>query len=171
MKTFAGWVHGGDVTTFFWVNRTWKCALADAAMPILTHIGGALWNIVLALSLLFCTGAMWRQTGVFFAESLISSHIVVACCKKLLPRQRPYKVLDNVSTGPRLLMDSSFPSGHATAAFCSATVFSMAFPELTIVFYSLAGLVACSRIYLGLHYPSDIVIGAALGIVTPLFFI
>jgi len=58
---------------------------------------------------------------------------------------------------------SSFPSGHATAAFTSAYVFSSQYPRLTIPLYVLATSIAISRIYLGKHYPSDVIAGAAIG--------
>lgn len=166
MERVAGWLRVGDIKTFFWVNRSWKCSLTDVVMPLVTHLGGAVGSILLTCSFLLNGDSYWRRTGVHLALSLIVSHLVVALCKKVVPRPRPYQVLDNVFTGRWLLHDASFPSGHATASFCMATVLSMVFPALHVLFYALASMVAFSRVYLGLHYPSDIAIGAVLGMTT-----
>lgn len=166
MRRMADWMRGSEVTAFFWVNRAWKCSFTDKVMPVLTHLGGAICSIGLSLFLLAKGNTFWHQIGVHLALSLFTSHVVVAVCKKIVPRQRPYQVLDDVFTGRKVLKDASFPSGHATAAFCTATVLSFALPTLSLLFYSLAFLVALSRVFLGLHYPSDIAIGAVLGTAT-----
>jgi membrane-associated phospholipid phosphatase len=58
----------------------------------------------------------------------------------------------------------SFPSGHSVTAFALACVLSHVYPRCALLFYGLAGLVALSRIYLAQHFPSDVVAGAAIGI-------
>jgi undecaprenyl-diphosphatase len=63
----------------------------------------------------------------------------------------------------------SFPSGHTAAATVSALLFSAAIPVLSPIFFSVAMLIGMSRIYLGVHYPSDVAMGFALGIVSFLF--
>ncbi|TCP55747.1 undecaprenyl-diphosphatase [Tumebacillus sp. BK434] len=164
MKWMTVWVRSGDRATFFWVNG-WRNGVAGRVMPLVTHLGGAVWSVGLSLALLLSGEGLWRETGVHLALSLLCSHAVVAVCKKVLPRPRPYRVLENVRTGRHLLQDASFPSGHSTAAFCTAAVLSGALPAFAGVWYGLAALVALSRVYLGLHYPSDILTGAGLGLV------
>ncbi len=168
MRRIARWIQSGDVVTFFWVNRTWRSGLFDAVMPLLTKLGGAVFTIGFCLALLVSRSQFWRKTGVYLAVSLLASHLVVAACKRLLGRNRPYQVLENVFTGNKLLTDASFPSGHTTAAFCTATVLSFMLPGLAPAFVSIAFLVGSSRVYLGLHYPSDVLIGAVIGVITPL---
>jgi undecaprenyl-diphosphatase len=61
--------------------------------------------------------------------------------------------------------DGAFPSGHAATSFAGATLLSFAFPKLAPYLYVLAAAVAFSRVYVGVHYPLDIVGGAVLGVV------
>jgi undecaprenyl-diphosphatase len=135
-------------------------------MPMVTRLGGVVFTIGFGLSLLiFCEGLLY-QAGVDLALSLFVSTVVVQVCKVFFARQRPYQALAGVQTGRELLKDASFPSGHSTASFCMATVLALTFPEMMMLYYGVATLVAFSRVYLGLHYPSDIASGAALGTFT-----
>ena len=60
--------------------------------------------------------------------------------------------------------DHSFPSGHAATSFACATTLALAFPRLAVPLYVLAAAIAYSRVYVGVHYPLDVVGGAVLGI-------
>ncbi len=60
--------------------------------------------------------------------------------------------------------DSSFPSSHAATAFAAAGVVAMRYPALRLPLFALATLIAVSRVYLGVHYPLDVIAGACLGL-------
>jgi undecaprenyl-diphosphatase len=60
--------------------------------------------------------------------------------------------------------DHSFPSGHAATSFACATILTLAFPRLVVPLYVLAAAIAFSRVYVGVHYPFDLVGGALLGV-------
>ncbi len=79
--------------------------------------------------------------------------------KRAIPRQRP-----RVETLLPRLGDHSFPSGHAATSFACAVVLAAAEPRLRVPLYALAALVAFSRLEVGLHFPLDVIGGAALGI-------
>lgn len=160
-----------DITVFLWMNQTFRSSFYDQIMPKITHLGGATFSIFYSVLLLINKTPFWNRIGIRLAISLIVSHLIVTLIKRINRRRRPYQVLNGVSTGSKLLMDASFPSGHSTAAFCTATVLSTTIPSFLVLFYSLAFLVAFSRVYLGLHYPSDITIGAGLGIITAIVLI
>jgi undecaprenyl-diphosphatase len=161
-------LRGGDLFTFYWINHALRSSFYDWLMPKITHLGGVTSSVLCSLFLLFQRTPFWHQTGVHLAWSLIISHLIANIIKRFVRRRRPYQALDGVVPGTKPLEDASFPSGHSTAIFCMATVLVLAIPSSFFLFYSLASIVAFSRVYLGMHYPSDIMIGASLGTLTAL---
>jgi undecaprenyl-diphosphatase len=102
--------------------------------------------------------------------ALILSHIPVYFIKHIFRRERPYMKLEGVTTVERPLRDPSFPSGHTTAIFAYLTPWLFAEPFwLTLPLFLLFSIsVAWSRMHLGLHYPSDVVVGGTIGFLTAL---
>lgn len=153
-----------DKNIFFYINERIKCNLLDKIMPKITHIGGPVFTIVMTVFLALFGKNNVKTSAMEALFALVSSHLFVQLLKKRYTRPRPYMVLANTNTFRQLLKDYSFPSGHATASFSIAMTFSIFFPSLAIVFISLAVLVGLSRIYMGLHYPSDVLMGSTIGI-------
>ncbi|MNW39679.1 putative undecaprenyl-diphosphatase YbjG [compost metagenome] len=129
----------------------------------LTHLGGAWFTIIFCLFMWFITPQPWSRAGLQAGVALALSHIPVAAAKKAYPRLRPYLTLPGTNTFRNPLTDHSFPSGHTTAIFSVTVPFMMTQPLLAIILAPIALLVAVSRIYLGLHYPSDTLAGAIIG--------
>jgi undecaprenyl-diphosphatase len=91
---------------------------------------------------------------------------VVYALKFLINRKRPLEFLDafsRLSQGPGEVLDPGFPSAHTLYAFMMATLLATWFPRYRIIFYVAAGLIGWTRIYLGLHFPTDVVVGGLLG--------
>jgi len=88
--------------------------------------------------------------------------------KALVGRDRPPVVYARSKALVPVPHDASFPSGHAATSFAAATVLAFAFPRLAPALFVLAAAVAFSRVYVGVHYPLDIVGGAALGVLVAL---
>ena len=143
-----------------------RCDFLDAAMPIISMLGnvGAIW-IVCAVVLLVIPKT--RKVGVILAVSLA---IEALCCnvilKPLVARIRPF----DVNTAVQLLIsppkDFSFPSGHTGAAFAAASALFFSKNRLWIPSLVLAILIAFSRLYLYVHYPTDVLGGILLGILS-----
>jgi undecaprenyl-diphosphatase len=152
-----------DHTLIKLVNCQWKCRLFDWLMPRVTHLGGATATIGLLLVWLLLapqTEKMWAVEGLI---ALAGSHLVVQCIKSWKPRIRPYLKLGNLHTFPNPLTDYSFPSGHTTAAFSIAVTFILHEPDAWLILLPYAMIVGFSRMYLALHYPTDVIIGSCLG--------
>ncbi len=102
------------------------------------------------------------ETGV----ALIGAGGAAFILKKIVQRDRPAITYPGLIIPKVTETDYSFPSGHASFAFATATSLSLAFPKWYVIIPSFvyAGTVAYSRLYLGVHYPSDVIGGAIIGI-------
>ena len=92
------------------------------------------------------------------------SDFLGATLKELIARDRPCHVLSNVKDIANCSNSFSFPSNHAVNSFTFATIVTLAYKNLTFLLYVSALLIGYSRIYLGVHYPTDVLSGALLGI-------
>jgi len=99
-----------------------------------------------------------RLSAVLGVESVL----VNVGIKSLFRRTRPVQTAARPFALRRPL-SSSFPSGHATSAFCAAVLLSEAEPRLRPVWYATAALVASSRVHVRIHHTTDVVVGAAVG--------
>ncbi|CAG7646764.1 phosphatase PAP2 family protein [Paenibacillus allorhizosphaerae] len=174
MSRVATWLLQHERRLFCFVNQRIHHRALDYLFGAITHLGGAALSILLALCFaVFAEGSL-RLAGIQSCVALAVSHVPVAIMKKKFPRLRPYLVVPDVHTCKNPLTDHSFPSGHTTAIFSIAVPLALIHPLLAAILLPLACLVAFSRIYLGLHYPSDclagFVIGAVTGLSTVAFF-
>lgn len=146
------------------INENMKSRLLDILMPKLTNLGSALFITLFTLSFIVFGEEDLRKIGIQGAATLAISQAITYSLKTLLGRERPYNKLKKLNTFGIILKDYSFPSGHTSASFSIATTIAINVPKLTIVVMALALLVGISRIYLGVHYPTDVVGGIIIGI-------
>jgi undecaprenyl-diphosphatase len=120
-----------------------------------------LW-IAIALAL----AAFYRRFGAFVMTlaAVAIADWATTGIKGLVDRPRPPLRYPEPKTLVPLPHDASFPSGHAATSFAAATMLTFYFPRLAPVLYLLAAAVAFSRVYVGVHYPLDVIAGALLGV-------
>jgi undecaprenyl-diphosphatase len=107
-----------------------------------------------------------RKSGVTAISAMINGAVMTQGLKMLIGRERPGESGDELRLGgPRHdAYDSSFPSGHTSLAFAVATVMANHEPKRKWLYYGLATAVGVSRIRKSAHFPSDVLVGAGVGI-------
>ena len=133
----------------------------------LTHMGGLWCSVAAATVPLLAVSPALRAAAFRAFLGLAISHVIVQILKRNVLRVRPTEELGHESL-VRVPDEFSFPSGHATAAMAVALAYAMAFPMLALPLVALATLVGFSRVCLGVHYPSDVLVGQTIAIVTDL---
>ena len=143
--------------------------ILDKIMQLITHLGdmGIIWIILTIVMILI---PKTRKSGVIMATALIVD--VILCnviLKNLIARVRPYDVNTAVQVLVAKPKDFSFPSGHTAASFASVTALYLAGEKkLWKGACVLAVLIAFSRLYLFVHFPSDVLFGLLSGIAVAL---
>lgn len=163
MSRVVHWLQHHETRLFHFVNQRIQHNFLDMFFTKITHLGGATISIIVSLCLACFGHGSLQIAGLQALLALTISHIPVAIMKKRYPRLRPYLVHPQTITYKNPLTDHSFPSGHTTAIFSVMIPILFAAPILGIALVPLAFTVGLSRIYLGLHYPSDCVVGCLIG--------
>lgn len=143
---------------------------------MVTHRVELLDPVFVGLSWLGVFGAVWIVLGLALAlrlrrpelfplavATVLTADAVTLVLKHLAGRSRPYVVRPEPEPLMTSAIDLSFPSGHAATSFAGATLLALAAPTLAVPLFALAAAVAWSRVYVGVHYPLDVVAGALLG--------
>ncbi len=147
------------------INSYISCDFLDGVFIFISTIGnkGAVW-IAIAIGLLFFKKT--RKWGVCASIALILCLVVGnGILKPVIHRIRPYDVDTGLNIIIPLLDDASFPSGHTLAAFAFASAVSRYSRKCLPYLYTAASLMAISRIYLMVHYPTDVLGGIVIGII------
>lgn len=146
------------------IQENLRFAFADFLMPLITSLGdaGIFWILLTVVLLLI---PKFRTAGAAMGTALLLSLIVCnLTLKPLFSRIRPF----DINTAITLLIeppsDFSFPSGHTSASFAAASSLLFMKKRLCIPMLILAALIAFSRLYLYVHYPSDVFVSLLLGV-------
>ncbi|HEU6443489.1 MAG TPA: phosphatase PAP2 family protein [Gaiellaceae bacterium] len=152
-----------DRSFFLWVvdHR------ADWLDPVLvavtvTGYGGALW-IILALVLAPLGKTDRLRATLLVAACVWTADLLALAIKTGTGRPRPHLVLPEADPLLSFTVSSAMPSGHAATAFAGAVMLAFLVPRAAAYLLALAAVMGFSRIYVGVHWPSDVVAGAALG--------
>ena len=154
-----------------WADGWWSSAVLDRVLPWFTYLGShfAFVFFIILSWIITKRRKVFRNLVLLYA---IQSAVIYSL-KFLLKRERPFLFLEmssKLSQGPGEILDPSFPSAHSAFAFMMATLLSHWFPKYRVIFLIIAGFIGWTRIYLCLHYPTDVIAGALLGYgITKLF--
>lgn len=163
---------GLDEALFFWINNGWACPALDALMSLASVAGDAgMWTLFGLTAILFWDKAGRLRMALLFLAAMAVGGASLVAVKAIVDRDRPMeRFKEEIRLGRaeiraplRPLFARSFPSGHSQAAFTAAAFFALSYRRHRALLYAAAAAVALSRVYLGAHFPLDILAGAALG--------
>lgn len=161
-----------DLAVFYFINHTLSNTLFDKFFVFITDVKNwFITYIVLYLILIIKGGKRGRISSIILILLVITSDQLSSFyLKNLFARIRPCNVLNDVNLLVGCTNSFSFPSSHAVNNFAVALFFSKLFPKYKWILISIASLIALSRPYVGVHYPSDILGGAIIGIILGILF-
>jgi len=153
-----------DSNSLLWFNRFQCYRPLTALFRTISHSGDGYLYIAMAILALM---QFDTQSLLFVKVALLAFLFEIpsfVCLKQFLKRTRPFDALSFCHCAVKPSDEFSMPSGHTAAAFVMAAAVSSFFPSLAILAYAWAGLIGFSRVFLGVHYPTDIAVGALLGL-------
>jgi len=147
-------------------NRACHYTVVKNIFSVISRLGnGIFWyTLMIILPLLYGLSAITVVVQMIVAG--LSGTLVYLYLKKRTERPRPYAINNGITLGAQPLDQYSFPSGHTLHAIGFSSIVCYYYPEFISILAPVSILVAVSRMILGLHYPSDVVVGAGIGFVT-----
>lgn len=143
--------------------QNFRCEVLDVILSFITHIGdvGAVWITIGVVMLFF---KKYRKCGIMMLLSLFLCAILTSgVIKPIVGRLRPFQI---AGITPYIAPPSgaSFPSGHTSSSFAAATALFLCHKREGLWAYALAVLIAFSRLYFYVHFPTDVLFGGILGV-------
>jgi undecaprenyl-diphosphatase len=159
-----GGLRAIDASIFLAVNHLPHSQASNGVLEMVSDLGkGAGWVAAAALLALSGSRAGWRAGLLTSATMLAATGLTQGPVKAYFLRQRPWAVIEEDIVIGKRSNDSSFPSGHTAGSFAAALAMSRCLPDHRPLLLGIAASVGVSRIYLGHHYPSDVLGGLAIG--------
>lgn len=158
------WIQQLDLSILLFIQEHLRFAWMNGFWEFITHFGdGGMFWILLAVA--FMIPKKTRKVGIMAGCALaLGALITNVTLKPLVDRMRPYVYSDQIIPIGRLPFESSFPSGHTCASFACALIYVRMLPQkYGIPLVVLAALIALSRLYLCVHFPTDVLAGFLIG--------
>lgn len=165
VNTWINTMQGFDTEILLWIQENLRSDVFTPFWKMLTFLGNVGWFWIVLGMVLVCF-KQTRIVGISVLLSLMFSFAVTnVVLKNLVARTRPFDAVSTIIPLITRPKDYSFPSGHTSAAFAAAFICYMMLPRrYGGAALLLAVLVACSRLYLGVHYPSDVLGGIVIAL-------
>ncbi len=162
----AALIQNFDEALLFYIQEHLRNPVMDRSMVFVTSLGNAGFLWIFIAFLLLCQ-KRYQKCGIAMLCALsLSTFLSDELLKPLVGRIRPNIKFPELPLLIKTIKTPSFPSGHSTAAFASATVLYSYHKSAGILAYVVAALIAYSRLYLFVHYPTDVLGGILLGSIT-----
>jgi undecaprenyl-diphosphatase len=151
------------------LNRSSRVDVVRRGFGLISRLGdGVLWYLLMAL-LPLVAGREGALISLQMGVTAIAGALIYKQIKSRFGRERPYVSHDEILCAVPPLDRFSFPSGHTLHAVSFSSILCVYYPVLALVLMPFTLLVALSRMILGLHYPTDVLVGAAIGAALALF--
>ncbi|MBE6053866.1 MAG: phosphatase PAP2 family protein [Clostridium sartagoforme] len=157
-------INNLDISILNLIREIFSNSIMDKVMTFITRLGdsGFIWILI---GFVLLAQKKYRKSGfVLLIALLITSIIGEGILKNIIQRPRAFITYPDISIIIKPPASYSFPSGHTSSSFAAAVVLGYYFKSWKYIFYIFASLIAFSRLYLFVHYPSDIVAGIILGV-------
>ncbi|MCI8698331.1 MAG: phosphatase PAP2 family protein [Oscillospiraceae bacterium] len=154
-----------DEQALVWIAEHVRCAVLDPFMELYTQLGNT-GMLFIALGVLMLFFKPTRRAGLSALCAMLIGFIVVnLTIKPLVSRPRPWLAIENFVNLVPEHDPNSFPSGHTNAAFAFALAVCMSASKkwMKAAAVAMAAVMGLSRLYVGVHFPSDVLAGAAIG--------
>lgn len=154
------WIGQADTAVLLFIQEHMRAEVMDGFWKAVTSLGNVGWLWLLTAALL-ALNKNTRKVGIAAFWSVALGFLITnLTLKNLVDRIRPYDAVAAIVPLIPPPVDSSFPSGHTCAAFAAALIYVRMLPRrYGLPAVALAALIAFSRLYLGVHYPSDVLVG------------
>ena len=153
-----------DVIGFLWFNRLQTSGPVRGVFKAISHTGDGHLYIALAIAALLSQS----DQNLLWAQAVLLAFVFELPCFMLLKaffkRERPFNKLPSCIRAVQPSDEFSMPSGHTAAAFLVASLLVQFYGDVALIAYFWAGLIGLARVVLGVHYPTDIAVGAILGL-------
>lgn len=175
LDSFFSELFEENVEWFYHVNWGLDNSFFDFLMPIISTMGSLYGWIIFCIVIYVLGGKFGKKVALLALVALFFTNVIVIFLKYVVAEPRPFLTLPNVD----LLVQvdgQSFPSGHAASSFAAATVIGLKYHLkskgrlcwLIYPLFAFAFMVGFSRIYIGVHYPYDVIVGALIGTICAL---
>lgn len=150
-----------NVGLYYFINLGFQNQFFNFIMPIITFFGRIFVWVGFFIILFLFGGIKGRKTAILGFLTIIITTVLIVLIKDIIAEPRPFITLANVHL-LETVKSTSFPSAHSTTSFAVLVLLGMKY-GYWYLFIAFAVLIAFSRVYMGVHYPFDVIFGAILG--------
>ncbi len=176
MSTIIAQIMQQNEILFYFINNGLDNSFLDFLMPSITNFGSFIAMGIICILLFIFGGEKGKKAAILGLTALFIANLAVYFLKIIIAEPRPFLMLPNVDLLVPENETYSFPSGHSASSFSVAVVIGLKYKlningksyRLIYPFLAFASIIAFSRVYIGVHYPLDVIFGALIGILSAL---